>query len=788
MRKIKFGKQYMKNFKCHEEMEFSYSPERFVTIVGNNGAGKSSIFSGLIWACYNDTMEGLTGDNIVRKKSGKNTLVQVEWSDGENNYEVHSYRKDSKYGNKRFLLRNGIDISEEGGTDTLKKIETLLMPKDVFLNCLLFSQYIKRHFMDMTHSGQKELLDSMLLLDRFDHYYEGATRIYKNLDVAVSDIEKEITKVSTIIEQSKNDIEVRKSELSAYIQSHENKTSNINNEIEELTKEVRSINVTEEMIEAKQDEVNEVDNKYTLIEKELGWERERAENKMSDLKFKFGNEKLEELNALKTTYNEEFEIINVKINEMKDKKLEISNEQQKVLDSLDEAYNKHLKELVQKHENNITPLRENLSNTESQLKVKKLELDEFHKQRAKNSKKINEFNETLKSDNPTCDQCGQKLRSDDAINHIKSHISDIEKELDAIKTNINVCESQMKDLNEYRDKISTEIEMVIQENRDKSEKAEEKYNTKRSSIINERKETIQNIDDTLLQHQNEKNTLQSKSKADEEKIMDNLTSKYKKLIEDAKSEFNSFMGAINEKKQNQLSKLKLLRSELDELKSKKSKAISLLSQIDAKKATLQSIKESYNQKVEEHNKHIKEANDSIKLYNSKLKKLEEQIENISKKKTILNFWKKGFGDTGIKNVLLDESIPILNNRAKELCEYFPKIKLRFNSQTSLKSGDVRNKFSLDVLQTSNLSELKELSSGERRVADIMVMLCLRHLLEQTYNSKMNILLLDEILDSLDPENAMAAVNVVKNLSEDHCVVLISHTLRDYIEADETLTM
>jgi DNA repair exonuclease SbcCD ATPase subunit len=52
----------------------------------------------------------------------------------------------------------------------------------------------------------------------------------------------------------------------------------------------------------------------------------------------------------------------------------------------------------------------------------------------------------------------------------------------------------------------------------------------------------------------------------------------------------------------------------------------------------------------------------------------------------------------------------------------------------------------------------------------------------------NILMLDEILDSLDPENSTTAVELVRKLSDNQCVVLISHTLRNFIEADESLVL
>ncbi len=198
--------------------------------------------------------------------------------------------------------------------------------------------------------------------------------------------------------------------------------------------------------------------------------------------------------------------------------------------------------------------------------------------------------------------------------------------------------------------------------------------------------------------------------------------------------------------------------------------------------------ETVSEQISSTREHITRLESTIKESRDVIEEYQDKISMLERRGLILNFWKTGYSDSGIKSILLDDSIPILNEKARELCDLAPNLKIRFDSQSVLKSGDYRNKFNIDVLQTQNLSGLKELSSGEKRMTDIIVLLCLRHLLEDRQNTKMNILLLDEMLDSLDPENAALAVTMVKKISSNHCVALISHTLRDYIESDETYNL
>jgi hypothetical protein len=211
-------------------------------------------------------------------------------------------------------------------------------------------------------------------------------------------------------------------------------------------------------------------------------------------------------------------------------------------------------------------------------------------------------------------------------------------------------------------------------------------------------------------------------------------------------------------------------------------------ELSSKQLMLDKMRKSYNENRIRYERNISGVLDEITSNDVLLKTLRDQFVERTQKINILQFWKKAFSDTGIKAILLDETVPILNKRALELSELTDTLRVTFDSQTTLKSGKQRNKFSIRAIQTQNLSELSELSAGESRLTNIIVLLSLRHLMETMNDSKLNVLLLDEILDSLDPDNISVALDMIKCLSKEKCVVLISHTLRDNIEADEFLSM
>ena len=80
---------WMKNFKRFRDQEIIFQ-DGITGIIGNNGAGKSSIVSGILFALYGLQGTGLDGDYIVSSFAGPQDVceVRLDFSLGGNDYTV----------------------------------------------------------------------------------------------------------------------------------------------------------------------------------------------------------------------------------------------------------------------------------------------------------------------------------------------------------------------------------------------------------------------------------------------------------------------------------------------------------------------------------------------------------------------------------------------------------------------------------------------------------------------------------------------------------------------------
>jgi len=164
-------------------------------------------------------------------------------------------------------------------------------------------------------------------------------------------------------------------------------------------------------------------------------------------------------------------------------------------------------------------------------------------------------------------------------------------------------------------------------------------------------------------------------------------------------------------------------------------------------------------------------------------KLEEAVK-------VLEFWKVGFSSSGIPSLLIDEAIPFMN---KQVSYYLDRISngrylVSFDTLKATKEGEFRDKISVNVLDNLTKANSRvKLSGGQTRLVDIATILTLCDLQSSVQDIKFNIILFDEIFDSLDDENIGYVSNLLRSLIVDKSVNIISHRHIDQIEADEVLS-
>ena len=140
----------------------------------------------------------------------------------------------------------------------------------------------------------------------------------------------------------------------------------------------------------------------------------------------------------------------------------------------------------------------------------------------------------------------------------------------------------------------------------------------------------------------------------------------------------------------------------------------------------------------------------------------------------LNFWLTGFGTSGVRSLLLDLIIPQLTEYANGFADKLAGGSIQIGFQTH-KEGTAQDKFTVKAWNLEGADVYKGNSSGEKRRIDVAIMLALFRI---AYNrTRLNILLLDEALDTLDVAGLESVVGMLEDLAKELklTIYVTSHT-------------
>lgn len=252
-------------------------------------------------------------------------------------------------------------------------------------------------------------------------------------------------------------------------------------------------------------------------------------------------------------------------------------------------------------------------------------------------------------------------------------------------------------------------------------------------------------------------------------------------IESYKEQRNKFELSLQEKLLASEQLEKTLRSFVQELGKQRTLETAKLTEIDkqlkaiATQEALRSRVVSERQRVNETlTKTKNKTADFEPLISAKEKRqseIQEELERLSQfssslenEKKLCDFWVNGFSPAGLRSFMLDYVTPILNDRAAHYAELLTggEMEVRFTTKTKLKSGEVRDKFQIQVKQKHGANSYKATSTGERARADLVVCMALGDLAALRTAKQLPWRFLDEPFESIDDAGIDA---IVKLLSE-----------------------
>lgn len=152
---------------------------------------------------------------------------------------------------------------------------------------------------------------------------------------------------------------------------------------------------------------------------------------------------------------------------------------------------------------------------------------------------------------------------------------------------------------------------------------------------------------------------------------------------------------------------------------------------------------------------------------------------------------KVFGPAGVRAQILDTVTPFLNDRTSDYLSVLSDgaITARWTTLTRAASGDLKEKFSIDVSNSKGGDSFLLLSGGEKRKVRLATALALQDLVASRATQPIQLFIGDEIDDALDPAGLERLMIILERRARERGTVLvISHnSLSDWCDAVTTVT-
>lgn len=279
----------LKNFLSHKDTEIMFNNENLILIQGltesgrSNGAGKTAIVSAILFALTKDINKNVNIKSLIRHGS-KSAEVELELDN------VLIRREIKKTVNTTYI-ENGVEYSVQKNNELDKIIKDRFHIVDNMLDHQ-YSSELNTRYMFYTPTRKLNFFEEVLKLNE-------QNEMYKKINKYKSDIEKEITQVSTEINMLEDEISRTKSMI---LDNYTDQKMYFEEQIRVLTD--KRNNIINEIDSIKSDIVS-IKNKYLYKKDEL---KDKYKKMYLDETNEYTS-KLDSLNKLVTELNSKIDLL-----------------------------------------------------------------------------------------------------------------------------------------------------------------------------------------------------------------------------------------------------------------------------------------------------------------------------------------------------------------------------------------------------------------------------------------------------------------------------------------------
>lgn len=181
----------------------------------------------------------------------------------------------------------------------------------------------------------------------------------------------------------------------------------------------------------------------------------------------------------------------------------------------------------------------------------------------------------------------------------------------------------------------------------------------------------------------------------------------------------------------------------------------------------------------------------IRTKESELLKAEDCVPTLQTHVDRTAFWVEGFGNQGLRSFLIEAEISDINRRATGYAQKLLGVgaSVAFDSTTQLKSSAAtREKLSVSAKIPGCTQSYAGASKGQKRRLDLALLLAFRDAVSNRASGTFRQFFADELFDGLDPTGTAHVVELLKAISKDCPVALVTHDERLRSAVDRVVTV
>jgi exonuclease SbcC len=370
-----FKRLRLKNFKSYASEIINFD-KGITVIVGENGAGKSSIFEAISFALFKQHTAGKIGD-LVRNNT-ENMSVELDFVSRGKEYRIIRDKTKSKTVS-RLLTKTSSDSEFmslcSGEREVSDNIQAILeMDANLFLNAIYVRQGEIAELVDKTPAEKKLLIGRLLGLDSLETAWNNMIPLIREYENKLSEIKGKLYSKDAL----KEEYETKSKELNALkSRGHEleSQIEEVKNLISEISESKRDMEREKEIYET---QMNNLSNEKQTLERLEKDKHQLQENLDRIRESEAEIERLEKYVSKLDVYLD-FEKSVVSIQSLKESEIEIEDkidsikEQKRLIHAKKEGYNNYLKsdELITKLTNQKIDLEKELATITQHEKDKK---------------------------------------------------------------------------------------------------------------------------------------------------------------------------------------------------------------------------------------------------------------------------------------------------------------------------------------------------------------------------------------------------------------------------------